>query len=124
MKKRIRLYNFLIDSTLFFVVVVIFSMLLKDYIAKEHLKYVMIAVYYLYYFIFEWTTGQTVGKMITKTKVVNSSTDMKPGILRTLIRTLSRLIPIDFLSYLSSSNGMHDWISKTELKPVPNIIIN
>jgi len=124
MKKRIRLYNFLIDSTLFFVVVVIFSMLLKDYIAKEHLKYVMIAVYYLYYFIFEWTTGQTVGKMITKTKVVNSSTDMKPGILRTLIRTLSRLIPIDFLSYLFSSNGMHDWISKTELKPVPNIIIN
>ncbi len=124
MKKRIRLYNFLIDSTLFFVVVVIFSMLLKDYIAKEHLKYVMIAVYYLYYFIFEWTTGQTVGKMITKTKVVNSGTDMKPGILRTLIRTLSRLIPIDFLSYLFSSNGMHDWISKTELKPVPNIIIN
>jgi len=99
-------------------------MLLKDYIAKEHLKYVMIAVYYLYYFIFEWTTGQTVGKMITKTKVVNSGTDMKPGILRTLIRTLSRLIPIDFLSYLFSSNGMHDWISKTELKPVPNIIIN
>ena len=38
----------------------------------------MIAVYYLYYFVMEWTTGQTVGKMITKSKVVNSGTDEKP----------------------------------------------
>ena len=116
MKKRVRLYNFLIDSALFFVIVIVFSILLKDYVTQEDLKYMMIAVYYLYYFIMEWTTGQTVGKMITKSKVVNSGTDEKPGILSILIRTLCRLIPIDFFSYLFIPMGIHDKLSKTELK--------
>jgi uncharacterized RDD family membrane protein YckC len=118
MKKRIRLYNFIIDSILFFVVVIIFSILLKDYITQENLKYIMILVYYLYYFILELTTGQTVGKMITKTKVTNTNNNKKPSFSKILIRTLCRLIPIDFLSYLFSSNGIHDKVSKTELKQV------
>ncbi|WP_069677287.1 RDD family protein [Formosa sp. Hel1_33_131] len=116
MKKRVRLYNFLIDSALFFVVVIIFSALLKDYVAEEYLKYVMIPLYYLYYFIMEWTTGQTVGKMITKSKVVNCGTDEKPKFSSILIRTLCRLIPIDFFSYLFIPMGIHDRVSKTELK--------
>ena len=115
-KKRVRLYNFLIDSLVFFIVVIIFSILFKDYIADKHLKYVMISMYYLYYFIMEWTMGQTVGKMITKTKVVNSVTYKKPGVLRVLIRTLCRLIPIDFFSYLFIPIGIHDRVSRTELK--------
>lgn len=116
MKKRVRLYNFLIDSLVFFIVVIIFSILFKDYIADKHLKYVMISMYYLYYYIMEWTMGQTVGKMITKTKVVNSVTYKKPGVLRVLIRTLCRLIPIDFFSYLFIPIGIHDRVSRTELK--------
>ena len=116
MKKRIRLYNFLIDSAVFFVVVIIFSILLKDYVAQEHLKYIMIPMYYLYYFIMEWTTGQTIGKMITKSKVVTSKTDEKPTLSSILIRTLCRLIPVDFFTYLFIPMGIHDRVSKTELK--------
>ena len=116
MKKRVRLYNFLIDSALFFVVVIIFSILLKDYVEQENLKYIMIPLNYLYYFIMEWTTGQTVGKMITKSKVVNNDTDEKPGFSRVLIRTLCRLIPVDFFTYLFIPMGIHDRVSKTELK--------
>ena len=116
MKKRIRLYNFLIDSALFFVVVLIFSALFKDYVAKEHWKYVMIPLYYLYYFIMEWTTGQTVGKMITKSKVVNCDTNEKPSFSSVLIRTFCRLIPIDFFTYLFIPMGIHDRLSNTELK--------
>ena len=116
MKKRIRLYNFLIDSALFFVVVLIFSALFKDYVAEEHWKYVMIPMYYLYYFIMEWTTGQTVGKMITKSKVVNCDTNEKPSFSSVLIRTLCRLIPVDFFTYLFIPMGIHDRVSKTELK--------
>jgi uncharacterized RDD family membrane protein YckC len=116
MKKRIRLYNFLIDSAVFFVVVIIFSILLKDYVAQEHLKYIMIPLYYLYYFIMEWTTGQTIGKMITKSKVVTSKTDEKPTLSSILIRTLCRLIPVDFFTYLFIQMGIHDLVSKTELK--------
>jgi uncharacterized RDD family membrane protein YckC len=114
-KKRVRLYNFLIDSLVFFIVVIIFSTLFKDYILEEHLKYIMISLYYLYYFVMEWTLGQTVGKMITKTKVVSSVTYKKPGALRILIRTLCRLIPIDFFSYLFIPIGIHDRVSRTEL---------
>ena len=114
-KKRVRLYNFLIDSLVFFIVVIILSTLFKDYILEEHLKYIMISLYYLYYFVMEWTMGQTVGKMITKTKVVSSVTYKKPGALRILIRTLCRLIPVDFFSYLFIPVGIHDRVSKTEL---------
>ena len=116
MKKRIRLYNFLIDSALFFVIVLIFSALFKDVVAQEHLKYIMIPLYYLYYFIMEWTTGQTVGKMITKSKVVNCDTNEKPNFSSTLIRTLCRLIPVDFFTYLFIPMGIHDRVSNTELK--------
>jgi uncharacterized RDD family membrane protein YckC len=55
-------------------------MLLNDYVAQEDLKYIMIPLYYLYYFIMEWTTGQTVGKMITKSKVLTSDTQEKPTV--------------------------------------------
>ena len=116
MKKRIRLYNFLIDSLVFFVIVMIFTMLLNKYVAQEDLKYIMISVYYLYYFIMEWTTGQTVGKMITISKVVTSDTQEKPSASSIFIRTLCLLIPVDFFSYLFIPIGIHDRLSKTELK--------
>ncbi len=118
MKKRIRLYNFLIDSIIFFIIVLVFSMLLKEYIERQNLKYLMILLYYLYYFILELTIGQTIGKIITKTRVVNIDNSEKPNFIKILIRTISRLIPIDFLSYLFSSNGIHDILSKTELKKI------
>ena len=78
----------------------------------------MILLYYVYYFTFELTTGQTIGKMITKTKVVNIDKREKLGFKRIFIRTMSRLIPIDFIFYMFSSNGFHDILSKTELKKI------
>jgi uncharacterized RDD family membrane protein YckC len=63
----------------------------------------------------EWTMGQTVGKMITKTKVVNSVTYKKPGVLRVLIRTLCRLIPIDFFSYLFIPIGTKTQLLKLKI---------
>jgi len=116
MKKRIRLYNFLIDSLVFFVIMMIFTMLLNDYVAQEDLKYIMIPLYYLYYFIMEWTTGLTVGKMITKSKILTSDTQEKPTVSRIFIRALCRLIPFDFFPYLFIPIGIHDRLSKTELK--------
>ena len=116
MKKRVRLYNFLIDSAVFFVIVLLFYILLKDTLSEENLKYIMISVYYLYYFIMEWTIGQTVGKMITKSKVVIADTDERPSASNILIRTLCRLIPVDFFTYLFIPTGIHDKLSKTELK--------
>jgi len=118
MKKRTRLYNFLIDSIIFFIIVFVFSKLLKEYVERQNLKYLMILLYYLYYFILELTIGQTIGKMATKTRVVNIDNSENPNFTRIFIRTISRLIPIDFLSYLFLSNGIHDFLSKTELKKI------
>lgn len=78
----------------------------------------MIALYYVYYFIFEFTIGQTVGKMITKTVVVTKDSYEKPNVLDIFIRTIARLIPFEFISYMFSSNGIHDKLSKTELKKI------
>jgi len=115
MKSSIRLINLLIDSLLFFVLVVIVATLFKEVISKEYLKILMVVLYYLYYFTFEYFFGQTVGKMFTKTKVVAIDYNSKPRIFNIFIRTLARLIPIDFLSYLFYSNGIHDLVSSTKL---------
>lgn len=67
----------------------------------------------LYFFLFETFTGKTLGKLITRTKVLNLL-DEKPSAGQILIRTLCRFIPFDVFSYLSSKPiGWHDSISKT-----------
>ncbi|MCK0161696.1 RDD family protein [Allomuricauda sp. F6463D] len=118
MKKRIRICNFLLDSIVFFIAVVLLSMILKNHVERESLKYFMIPLYYAYYFVFEYTSGQTIGKMITKTKVVNVNEPNRVGVLNIFWRTISRLIPIDILSYLFSNRGIHDILSQTELKKI------
>ena len=66
----------------------------------------------LYYLLFEFYTGKTIGKLITKTIVVNENGN-KPSFNSILWRTLSRIIPFDGLSFLGSSSGWHDNLSKT-----------
>ena len=66
-----------------------------------------------YYSAFESAGGQTLGKLITKTKVVNLAGEV-PGLRIIIIRTLCRFIPFDGLSFLfGSGTGWHDTISKT-----------
>lgn len=67
----------------------------------------------LYFFIFEHFTGKTLGKVITRTKVLNLL-DEKPTAGQILIRTLCRFIPFEPFSYLSTRPvGWHDTLSKT-----------
>ena len=118
MNRFTRFYNFLIDSICYFFMIIILLLILKQFNVKKDLSYFMILFYYLYYFTFEFFGGQTIGKTITKTKVVSIKNGVKPSVLKILIRTLSRLIPIDFIFYLFQPNGIHDLLSKTELKRV------
>ncbi len=68
-----------------------------------------------YYFILEITTGRTIGKLFTKTKVLNLYGD-KPSFDEILKRTFSRIIPFDNISFLGKySVGWHDSISKTKV---------
>jgi uncharacterized RDD family membrane protein YckC len=112
--RTLRLYNFLIDSLFYFVTVSILILILKTFYNKELLKWILITYYYIYYLTFELIFGQTIGKMITKTKVVTSN-ETRISFSKILLRTLLRLIPIDFISYLVSPNGIHDNLSNTKL---------
>ncbi len=77
---------------------------------------VQYAVYLVYYFSFETYNGQTMGKRITNTTVVNMYNE-KPSIGRILLRTVLRLYPFDVVSYLfGQEQGAHDLISKTRLR--------
>lgn len=114
-EKSTRLINYIIDSIfilLLFVIVNIFSF--GNFIDV----YVPFLITFFYYFIFESITGQTFGKLVTKTRVVQRN-GMKAGIFKIFIRSFLRLVPIDNLSYLfGNEQGLHDIASMTRLKKV------
>jgi uncharacterized RDD family membrane protein YckC len=66
-----------------------------------------------YYLVFEFFFGRTIGKFITGSVVVNEN-GLKPNFRIVCVRTLSRFIPFDALSFLTKSGRIwHDSISKT-----------
>jgi lipoprotein-releasing system ATP-binding protein len=68
----------------------------------------------LYYTLFEILTGRTPAKYITNTKVVIRDEGTKPGIVNCFIRTVSRFIPFEFVSFFSKKPiGWHDALSGT-----------
>lgn len=113
--RTLRFINFLLDTTIYLAFVLIFFLSFRNVIAKENVKWISILVYFLYYFLLEYFTGQTIGKIFTKSKVISSTTDNNYFLIRIGVRTIMRFIPIDILSYLFTSNGLHDWVSKTKV---------
>lgn len=74
------------------------------------ITYLIIVVYFL---IMESLTGRSIGKYITNTKVLmEDGSEADPYAI--FIRSLSRLIPFEALSFLGAvPKGWHDTISKT-----------
>lgn len=69
----------------------------------------------IYYSFMEVTTGRTIAKFITKTKVVNEKGE-QPEIGSILLRSLCRFIPFEQFSFLGSGeSGWHDTLSKTRV---------
>ncbi|HEY6914196.1 MAG TPA: RDD family protein, partial [Paludibacter sp.] len=59
--------------------------------------------------------GRSLGKIITKTKVITVDGD-KPDFKTFLIRALCRFIPLESFSFLGSTDsGWHDSISRTRV---------
>ena len=134
-----RLANYLIDRILggivFGVVIVIvwgiISVLSKSGVVSPESAFVKIintiipvlivlSIYInpLYYLFFEGIWGRTLGKWITKTKVVRMD-GSKPKFVQILGRSFARLIPFEAFSFLISNNpvGWHDRLSKTLVVP-------
>ena len=80
----------------------------------SNVEYILVTapVYFLYFTIFEYFYGRTIAKLITKTKVV-SLFGKKPTVYAILTRSLIRIIPLEFLTFLFEKVGWHDLYSET-----------
>ena len=117
-----RLINFIIDScviaifsflTFYLFSIIYLNMQMHQINGKAEilrLDLLILLVFEIYYLFFESLTGKTIGKYITKTKVLKTDFS-KPDFLHIILRTTIRLIPFDFLTFLSKKNGWHDRFS-------------
>jgi uncharacterized RDD family membrane protein YckC len=71
-----------------------------------------------YYSLLEGLTGRTIGKWITRTRVVGLQGERVP-FGRIVARSVARFIPFDALSFLLADAGWHDRLSRTRVVRVP-----
>jgi uncharacterized RDD family membrane protein YckC len=73
-----------------------------------------IVIAFVYFTFLEYQFGQTVGKMITRTVVVNDVGN-SPSLGQAMGRTVARIIPFEAFSVLfgSTSRGWHDSLAST-----------
>ena len=116
-----RFIHFIVDTIAFFIVTMIFAFILGLFINPTDqsimtlIGYLMLAVGFFGYYVFMETKYQkTIGKFITKTKVVNKN-GTKPEVGDIVRRTFCRLIPFDRISFLFTANGFHDRLSDTTI---------
>ncbi len=116
-----RFINFLIDLIIWLVLAFVISLIIGLFagpIDQEILSlfgYILIlGTFIAYYAIMEILFQKTVGKFLTKTKVVKLNGE-KPENGDIITRTFCRLIPFDRLSFLFVKNGIHDFLSKTKV---------
>lgn len=74
----------------------------------------LIIVFFTYYFLFEVIFNRTIGKLITCTIVRSKLEYKRVGFWRIFLRSICRLIPFEFISYISKKPfGLHDQLSGT-----------
>ena len=103
-----RVFNYLIDAIVIYVISIPFVIFNLDNPFQQSL--VTIFVFFFYYLIMEVAFRATIGKLITNTRVVNFDGSRAEDIF---IRTICRFIPFEPLSFLFGDRGWHDSLSKT-----------
>ena len=124
-----RFANFLIDLVILYILTFMFAFTVAMILAAVYpdaLKYMVegnvllnygfaFVVWSLYYGLLEGGTGRSIGKFVTKTKVVDMNGNI-PSYGAIFKRTLSRFIPFEAFSFLGSDAvGWHDQISDTRV---------
>lgn len=80
-----------------------------------NIKFTLLAlgINIIYYGLSESLLLRTPAKFFTNTMVLNRD-GSEPGNNRVFVRTLCRLIPLEFVTFLGARPiGLHDWLSKT-----------
>ncbi len=118
--RRMRLLHFLIDMLFLYFIAYCSGYILvfifgpaKALKIVEHTYLFGGSLAFIVYFSQEFIFGKTLGKLLTGARVVDSLGN-KPGIVKLIIRSASRLIPLEAFSFLGSNKrGWHDTISDT-----------
>jgi len=114
-----RFNNYLIDSIICSILTLILfalAVIFIDFSDKDEIFFTWYIYFYLalrtiYYTVFEYYFYRTIGKTITKTKVLTIDGE-RPGFATVLGRSFGRLIPFNAVSFLANGNW-HDSVSKT-----------
>jgi len=115
-----RIANYAIDQTVFVFIILAhqqagMNINLADLQhASPSLLFYLMMVNTVYYAITEILFSKSLGKLITRTHVVDSEGE-KPGFLSIIIRSLCRNLPFEFVSFLIFPLGWHDQLSKTRV---------
>jgi uncharacterized RDD family membrane protein YckC len=114
-----RFANYLIDQVVFLALAFLLGILLAifnlvDQLNDLEINIIALLILYVYYAVMESAFGQTVGKLITGTIVVDLEGN-RPSTKTILIRSLCRFIPFEPFSYLSDGPGWHDMLAKTKV---------
>ncbi|PKB42196.1 putative RDD family membrane protein YckC [Cellulophaga sp. RHA19] len=121
----IRFLNLIIDSIIWYILIVItyflFWIIIPTSVSTSNgfivgiINLVIIFVpFFAYHSLMEIKFQKTIGKFITKTRVVKLNGE-KPESADIISRTFCRLIPFDRISFLFMKNGIHDFLSKTKV---------
>lgn len=118
--KGARLGNFIIDLSIL-VILILFATYLISFFYPEindshSLAFEVLAstIFFCYYFFLEYTIGRTLGKMLTKTIVVDKNGN-KPKTFNVFARSLVRLVPMEGITFLFGHLGFHDLIPGTRV---------
>lgn len=113
---KIRFLNFIIDFIIWLIMVEIFTFPLNANNGIQMLLgyLILLGTFIGYYAIMEIKFQKTVGKFVTKTRVIKLN-GQKPQNSDIISRTFCRLIPFDRISFVFFKNGIHDILSKTKV---------
>ncbi|MFT4092653.1 MAG: RDD family protein [Niabella sp.] len=119
-----RLANYIIDVIIFYVLCFVLGFIIASIIpslfgyggSTTFASYLIaIVVIVSYYTLLEGSTGKSVGKIVTGTKVITENGD-KTTYKDAFIRSVSRLVPFEPLSIFFGNSGMwHDRWSHTRV---------
>lgn len=119
-----RILNYVVDLVAFYIIIFVFAMgysMIAAFSGNQEMvegldspwvSVISVLILLSYYFILESLTGRTVGKLVTRTKVVMAD-GSKLTSKAVLQRTLSRLIPFEAFTFFGSGPGLHDRLANT-----------
>lgn len=110
--KYLRLINIIIDiSVIKFLLIPLIVFLLPTIDWNHNPYFKGSCIFFMYYLIFEYGINQTIGKLITGTKVISINNGY-PSWQQITKRTFVRFIPFEGLTFLWGLD-LHDHLSKT-----------